>query len=126
MLRVHCGVPETRALGRTDPEYAGQVWRVRELDRVSVIIALGKHPVPFRTRKLSLSAPMVLHGGPCGRLGRRRTTTFKAGPHAGAGLEVCPHPNPPTCRRSKPAVRPAASRPGRPEPSTGGARGARP
>jgi hypothetical protein len=39
-----------------------------------VIKASGKHPVPFRTRKLSLSAPMVLHGGPCGRLGRRRTT----------------------------------------------------
>src|SRR5829696_7326044 len=43
------------------------------LYRVSVIMAKGKHPAPFRTRKLSLSAPMVLHGGPCGRLGRRRT-----------------------------------------------------
>ena len=38
-------------------------------------MAKGKHPAPFRTRKLSLSAPMVLHGGPCGRLGRRRTIT---------------------------------------------------
>src|SRR5918994_760081 len=40
---------------------------------VSVVIALGKRPVTFRTRKLSLSAPMVLQGGPCGRVGRRRT-----------------------------------------------------
>ena len=40
-------------------------------------MAKGKHPAPFRTRKLSLSAPMVLHGGPCGRLGRRRTNTLQ-------------------------------------------------
>src|SRR4051812_30916822 len=40
---------------------------------VSVAIAKGKHPVPSRTRKLSPSAPMVLHGRPCGRVGRRRT-----------------------------------------------------
>src|SRR5690606_28290795 len=31
-----------------------------------------KHPVTFRTRKLSFSAPMVLHSGGCGRVGRRR------------------------------------------------------
>ena len=36
-------------------------------------MARGKHPVPSRTRKLSLSAPMVLHAGVCGRLGRCRT-----------------------------------------------------
>src|ERR1022692_2954328 len=36
-------------------------------------MAKGKHPVPFRTRKLSSSAPMVLRGGPRGRVGRRRT-----------------------------------------------------
>src|SRR3990170_127804 len=33
----------------------------------------GKRPAPFRTRKLSLSGPMVLRGGPRGRVGRRRT-----------------------------------------------------
>jgi hypothetical protein len=40
---------------------------------VSAAIARGKRPVPFRTRKLRLSAPMVLQGGPCGRVGHRRT-----------------------------------------------------
>src|SRR4051794_41711686 len=44
-----------------------------QLHSVSVVIALGKRPVTFRTRKLSLTAPMVLQGGPCGRVGRRRT-----------------------------------------------------
>ena len=37
-------------------------------------MAEGKHPVPYRTRKLSLPAPMVLHAGACGRVGDRRTT----------------------------------------------------
>src|SRR5581483_10634217 len=46
---------------------------VSYLNRVSAVIAKGKHPVPFRTRKLSSSAPMVLRGGPRGRVGRRRT-----------------------------------------------------
>jgi hypothetical protein len=32
------------------------------LDGVSAVIAAGERPVPFRTRKLSLSAPMVLPG----------------------------------------------------------------
>ena len=43
------------------------------LHRVSVAMAKGKHPAPFRTRKLSLSAPIVLQVGTCGRLGRCRT-----------------------------------------------------
>ena len=38
----------------------------------SVVIARGKHPVPFRTRKLRLFALMVLHFCGCGRVGRRR------------------------------------------------------
>ena len=38
----------------------------------SVAIARGSHPFPFRTRKLSLSAPMVLPGQLGGRVGRRR------------------------------------------------------
>src|SRR3954447_26920967 len=79
MLRVHCEV--SRDTVETPPTSApfgvvrlGLGGPYRHLHRVSVIKALGKHPAPFRTRKLSLSAPMVLHGGPCGRLGRRRTT----------------------------------------------------
>src|SRR3954447_18811053 len=51
--------------GRGDP--------VRQLDSVSAAIATGKRPAPFRTRKLSPSAPMVLPGRPGGRVGRRRT-----------------------------------------------------
>src|SRR5262245_21531160 len=43
------------------------------LHRVSATIARGKRPVPSRTRKLSLSAPMVLRGPLRGRVGRRRT-----------------------------------------------------
>ena len=40
--------------------------------RVSVAIAEGRHPVPFRTRKLSPPAPMVLPWRRGGRVGRRR------------------------------------------------------
>src|SRR3954469_5899042 len=65
MLRVHCAVPEMR------PEYFDRL--VQHLHRVSAVIASGKRPVPFRTRKLSPTAPMVLRGGPRGRVGRRRT-----------------------------------------------------
>ena len=34
-----------------------------------VTIARGTHPFPSRTRKLSLSAPMVLRAQVCGRVG---------------------------------------------------------
>ena len=40
--------------------------------RVTAVIAWGKRPVPFRTRKLRPTAPMVLHPGGCGRVGHRR------------------------------------------------------
>src|SRR5207237_10081322 len=36
-----------------------------------VTLARGTHPFPSRTRKLSLSAPMVLHAQVCGRVGSR-------------------------------------------------------
>src|SRR3954453_6204497 len=42
-------------------------------------MARGKRPDPFRTRKLSLSAPMVLLRGRGGRVGRRRTTIRNGG-----------------------------------------------
>ncbi len=41
-----------------------------------VAMAEGKHPIPFRTRKLSPPAPMVLLGGPSGRVGRCRAFLF--------------------------------------------------
>src|SRR5713226_3363139 len=51
-------------------------------------MAKGKHPVPFRTRKLSSSAPMVLRGGPRGRVGRRRTYFRWGRPCLGGGPNV--------------------------------------
>ena len=39
-----------------------------------VTIAKRKHPFPSRTRKLSSSAPMILRGGPRGKIGRCRLT----------------------------------------------------
>src|SRR5690554_11372 len=50
--RVHCAVSET-----THPRK--NTWAL--FHRVTAAIAAGKRPVPFRTRKLSLPAPMVLH-----------------------------------------------------------------
>ena len=38
----------------------------------TAVIAKRIHPFPFRTRKLSSFAPMVLHGRLCGRVGHRR------------------------------------------------------
>ena len=42
-------------------------------EKVTAVTAWGKRPVPSRTRKLRPTAPMVLHPGGCGRVGRRRT-----------------------------------------------------
>src|SRR3954447_2130604 len=50
-----------------------RVWLFDVVDRVTAVTAEGKRPVPFRTRKLSSPAPMVLHPGGCGRVGHRRT-----------------------------------------------------
>jgi hypothetical protein len=41
-------------------------------ETVSAVMAEGRHPVPFRTRKLSPPAPMVLPWRRGGRVGRRR------------------------------------------------------
>ena len=40
--------------------------------RFPVVFSKRPHPIPSRTRKLSSSEPMVLHGKPCGRVGRCR------------------------------------------------------
>ena len=53
--------------------------------RVTAVIARGKRPVPFRTRKLRPAAPMVLHPGGCGRVGHRRTTIRTPGGVPGFG-----------------------------------------
>src|SRR4051794_27022793 len=52
---------------------------------VSVVIAEGERPVPSRTRKLSPPAPMVLPPPGCGRVGRRRHSTFEVWPRRPAG-----------------------------------------
>ena len=87
MLRVHCAVPEIRT-GHP----------ISYLHRVTAVIARGKRPVPFRTRKLSPSAPMVLHSPGCGRVGRRRTSFRKSHPY-GVALSVCPAPFVQPCLR---------------------------
>src|SRR5690606_14487823 len=48
-------------------------------------MAEGERPVPFRTRKLSPPAPMVLHSLGCGRVGRRRHSTCCGPPPPGGG-----------------------------------------
>ena len=56
---------------------------------VSVVIATGKRPDPFRTRKLSLTAPMVLHPPGCGRVGHHRAQAYWFSPR---GDSVTEHP----------------------------------
>src|SRR5687767_14563073 len=58
------------------------------VEKVTAVMAEGKRPATFRTRKLSPPAPMVLHPTECGRVGHRRTNfdvraaPFRDGPHA--------------------------------------------
>ena len=44
-----------------------------------MVIAVGSHPFPFRTRKLSPPAPMVLGTWVPGRVGRCRITNAEGG-----------------------------------------------
>ena len=88
-------------------------------DRVAAVIAAGTRPdLPFRTRKLRLPAPMVLHPPGCGRVGHRRPHHKKrGGPPSGPPFLVACHrthaaaparPEPRTTTR--PATRPPAGR----------------
>src|SRR5437016_14112303 len=52
-------------------------------NRFPVAIAAESHPFPFRTRKLSPPAPMVLGGRPPGRVGRRRISPVDEAPRRG-------------------------------------------
>src|SRR4051795_1358776 len=49
----------------------------RDSREFPVALARGKHLFPFRTEKLSLSAPMVLGSQGPGRVGRRRLISTK-------------------------------------------------
>src|SRR5215204_5612585 len=53
--------------------------RLRSFTDFAVAISVGSHPFPSRTRKLSPPEPMVLHGKPCGRVGRCRIFFLPAG-----------------------------------------------
>ena len=59
--------------------------------KVTAAIAEGKRPAPFRTRKLSPPAPMVLHPNQCGRVGHRRTQLENAPQPPGCGAFSIPH-----------------------------------
>src|SRR4029078_10386452 len=68
-VHTHISTPKTKHPPQTRHTGRGRV------HRVTAAIATGKHPDPYRTRKLSLPAPMVLQPRGCGRVGRRRTYT---------------------------------------------------
>lgn len=59
----------------------------RNAPRGPAALAAGAHPDPYRTRKLSRPAPMVLQGRPCGRLGRRRPPGRVARARGGEALK---------------------------------------
>src|SRR3981189_3011879 len=97
MLRIH----STVLRHHTTPNYA--VGGVGWFRRVTVVIAPGKRPVPFRTRKLSLVAPMVLQSKGCGRVGHRRTHSEHPrapveNPTVLPGPRAFPHPTPDATR----------------------------
>ena len=60
-------------------------WKIEE-QGFPVTIAVGPHPSPSRTRKLSPPAPMVLGGQPPGRVGRRRDIRTEPVPWRGTGF----------------------------------------
>ena len=55
------------------------------------LIAVGKRPVPFRTRKLSPPALMVLHPGGCGRVSYRRPKNTNKQLHNTNAAPTTPH-----------------------------------
>src|SRR5262245_30156866 len=64
-----------------EPDGADYVLRRRAVfgcPSFPVAISRRPYPIPSRTRKSSFSEPMVLHGQPCGRVGRCRVNLSKA------------------------------------------------
>jgi hypothetical protein len=82
----------------------------REGNAVSVAMAEGKHPVPFRTRKLSPPAPMVLPRRRGGRVGRCRDILRREGPLRGPffAFQVRFQPCQPSVPEESRSVPPAA------------------
>ncbi len=58
----------------------------RNAQQFPVALSRRPYPIPSRTRKSSSSEPMVLHGSPCGRVGRRRVNY----PERGSGTNQGP------------------------------------
>ena len=74
MSRIHCPISETTHKQNKKSALIISLCFLPWLFHiVTAAIAVGKRPVPFRTQKLSLPAPMVLHPNQCGRVGHRRT-----------------------------------------------------
>ncbi len=88
--RVHCVIHSKRTTPIPGHGTGLGCWLLL-LTGVSVVIAEGKRPVSFRTRKLSPPAPMVLHSGGCGRVGRRRTQRMTGPPLNRGGPAVFPN-----------------------------------
>src|SRR6476469_9379968 len=117
MSRVHCAVLN-----------ASTGILVEHVHRVTAVMARGKRPVSFRTRKLSLSAPMVLPWRRGGRVGRRRTTIHERGsePRAPAPVRVVrDHSSAPRVRRRPMRYETVMTAPRRGSGSTPGGRGPR-
>ena len=73
--------------------------------RISVAMAAGTHPFPFRTRQLSPPAPMVLGLRNPGRVGRRRINLKQlAGPSGPASSRYSALRFPPPSRGVRPHV----------------------
>src|SRR6478672_11090723 len=90
-------------------------------------MARGKRPVSFRTRKLSLSAPMVLPWRRGGRVGRRRTTIPEGAPASVLGPlrhAPTPPPQPPFPRKRHPPPGAFSPEKAPPTPAGGSAAGA--
>ena len=85
-LSILWGEGDSRPLCDTRTPHPPRGGGVAARDRVAAVIAAGTRPdFPFRTRKLRLPAPMVLHPPGCGRVGHRRQTTTRkrGGPPSG-------------------------------------------
>src|SRR6476620_3301602 len=69
-------------VGRKSPTDASRIQlgrtraHINRVFRFPAALPEGPHPIPSRTRKLSPPGPMVLHGRPCGRVGRRRSYSW--------------------------------------------------
>ena len=83
--RVHRPVPEP------SPRPAPPRKRRAGTTEFAAVMAWGRRPVPFRTRKLRPSTAMVLHSEGCGRVAHRRSTTHKGPRTAHAATGPLPH-----------------------------------